>query len=934
MAEIKKNDVFEDAAIKAPLEFAKNVDVSVKSVDDLIASLSKLNGTIQGAQSTVKLSQATKELSDEQKELNKITGQVQTANAKLNDEYVNQKKALADANTALKEKILLGDRDAKSVTAQNSSQQILGAALAKNRREYANLKDEQARNSKEGKELLEIITKQDQSFKKLSDSVGEHGEHVGDYAGQLGFLNKELGESAEKVSKFGESLLEIATSTVGVVLAAVGLSVAAVAKSLESFFETTDEGEIKLTIFKGQLEGVEGALNKVLSRLGKKIVGEGSIADSIKSIVSYIPGLTSVVSLFEALGEKGAKVAEHQIELEEEAVSLTVERAQLENQATKDLLASQDKVNHSDEQRLELLRESNKLRDEALKSEQEQAKKELQILVDRIHLSTNDPTVAQKQKVADLEAKIIDLETQSLQQRRRAFREETTLILEIEKSNRDAALRTKISSIDLRKSELAAIIAQNKAIIASDDSTLEQREAALTQETSAEFELLRRNTQELKLNAENQAKERLIQRDNRLASDKEGLDKALKQDQAFQKELLKIDTDAQAQGEQNAVNYTNTLNAILSKGYQETVVEAKRANDKRLVDLDQQLSDGLVSVSSYETQRKLIEDENKKESLRAEIAFQKTLIKTKEAFGQDTIKAEKTLDDLEVQLTEENAKTTLEIEKEKNKAILEAKNQLTESAIKISENFTQSEINNLQAQSNALKRKYDEDISQAGDNQRLKQKLQDEYDKKQEQFDHKRVQVERRQAIFEKALNAASVIQETAAAEAKALPLLSNPVTASLGAAEIALIGAIGAAKLAVILTTPLPQYERGTESARGGLSIVGEKGTEMFVTPSGELGFTQNQASLMDVEPGTKIFTHDKTMSLLALAGLDNVLSERLDADDIAKKLDEVKHAIYATKQPQTNYIKNGLDLLEVTKERDNFTKIRRSIVMGKWVK
>src|SRR5690606_41219817 len=72
---------------------------------------------------------------------------------------VSFRAQLSDANKEIKLHTLLQGRDAKEIRASNASLPQLEAALAKNREAYRQLANEQERNSKAGRELLEVIKK-------------------------------------------------------------------------------------------------------------------------------------------------------------------------------------------------------------------------------------------------------------------------------------------------------------------------------------------------------------------------------------------------------------------------------------------------------------------------------------------------------------------------------------------------------------------------------------------------------------------------------------------------------------------------------------------------------------------------------------------------------------------------------------------------------
>jgi len=135
--------------------------------------------------------------------------------------------------------------------------------------------------------------------------------------------------------------------------------------------------------------------------------------------------------------------------------------------------------------------------------------------------------------------------------------------------------------------------------------------------------------------------------------------------------------------------------------------------------------------------------------------------------------------------------------------------------------------------------------------------LNAKYQQQQEEIERKKRRIELERARFEKATNIASIITTTALAVMRTLADKSiTPGWVRFALAGTA--GAIGAAQLAKAVATPLPKFAVGTDYSPEGPAIVGEKGTEMYITPSGKMGFTPNKATLTWLERGTKIIPND----------------------------------------------------------------------------
>lgn len=110
-----------------------------------------------------------------------------------------------------------------------------------------------------------------------------------------------------------------------------------------------------------------------------------------------------------------------------------------------------------------------------------------------------------------------------------------------------------------------------------------------------------------------------------------------------------------------------------------------------------------------------------------------------------------------------------------------------------------------------------------------------------------------KKAQFDKAVSIAHIIQNTAQGITAALASLPpNPGLAIL-------VGAIGALQLAKAIATPIPKFAEGTDNAPGGIAMVGEKGSELIVAPSGDVSLTPSNATLMHLQKGSKVITADK---------------------------------------------------------------------------
>ena len=115
--------------------------------------------------------------------------------------------------------------------------------------------------------------------------------------------------------------------------------------------------------------------------------------------------------------------------------------------------------------------------------------------------------------------------------------------------------------------------------------------------------------------------------------------------------------------------------------------------------------------------------------------------------------------------------------------------------------------------------------------------------------------------MFNIATNTAQAIMATFA---KTPPPAGTPLAA--------LIGAIGAAQLAMTAAQPIPQFYKGTQNAPEGLAWTDEKGAELHTDSKGNIkDYGSNKgARLKKLEKGDKIYTASQTKKIMDLYGFN----------------------------------------------------------------
>lgn len=219
--------------------------------------------------------------------------------------------------------------------------------------------------------------------------------------------------------------------------------------------------------------------------------------------------------------------------------------------------------------------------------------------------------------------------------------------------------------------------------------------------------------------------------------------------------------------------------------------------------------------------------------------------------------------------------------------ILDEKNKLAEAEkeqrLKNEEDFKQAAIQQGQELGNYLfeskKKQLDLEFQAAEGNA-----------KKQAEIKKKIAQADKKQALFNIAVN-------TAVAVSKVLGQ-----TGIFGLAAWIPIAALGAVQSAMVAAQKVPEFAKGTSYAPGGVAMVGEKGRELIKRPNGQI-YLANNPALVNLERGSKVLTNRQT-------------EQYLKDGNIVNSLSRVEKAIQRIPQP---IFKNGSKIAE---RRDSYWK------------
>jgi len=248
------------------------------------------------------------------------------------------------------------------------------------------------------------------------------------------------------------------------------------------------------------------------------------------------------------------------------------------------------------------------------------------------------------------------------------------------------------------------------------------------------------------------------------------------------------------------------------------------------------------------------------------------------------------------------------------------------SIVSIFDSISARRIQGIDAEIEADRKRTETEIKNAGDNDIAKKRIEEQGEKRREALEKKKRAEQRKAAIAEKAAAIISAIINTKLAVVKTLG-----ETGFFGIPLSTIVGALGALQIAAIAAQPIPAFKDGGTTDTP-IILAGEEGQELYKTPSGKVGLTPDQATVMKMPIGTKITPHDETMKQLAMSSIGQQINEQHDSRELVEEIkslnkDLVK-AMYDT-APGDLVAQAGL-LYEVKKNNEGSKKWIRKKSMG----
>jgi hypothetical protein len=336
----------------------------------------------------------------------------------------------------------------------------------------------QLKEEKDG--IKQIKTERIQANKVLKDAT----KNQADYSGVLGFVDKKLGGAISGIQGFTKGLMGATKGAqllkIGLIATGLGAFVVLLG-SLTAAFTRSEKGQEMMQKGLAAIGAITDVLLDRLAGLGEAIIE--AVTSPVKAMKEFSAkftvfmldpwgGLKKAVTgakdvLVEIVEETNkeietigkatkARIKAHHIERD-----LLTERAEADREVSELRLKAEDREKYSAAQRVSLLRKAQKIEEEI--TAKEIKAKQLLIDAQAIEIANGDTTIEAKDKLAQLQADLIKLDTKKLRSQRLLQTQITTALNE-EKAAKEAAQKVIDDEIAAEEKRVADAILLEKQV--------------------------------------------------------------------------------------------------------------------------------------------------------------------------------------------------------------------------------------------------------------------------------------------------------------------------------------------------------------------------------------------------------------------------------------------------------------------------------------
>lgn len=442
---------------------------------------------------------------DAEKNLKKQLKDGEISRQQYNEEMAASKIAIADYNDAIRIINKTVQNQIKQEKEQEGSLKALRAELSNLTAEYDAL-SETERKGASGEELKNKINEVTDALKGGEEETQRYYRNVGNYEeaiksavssnipfiGTLIQTQDEMGSvkagavaAGAAVKNFSKTLLTLLANPIVAILTAISVVIMAVAKGIKSSEENTSRWNAVLAPLKMALDAVGKVLQIVASGILSVVEAGGKMMGWITKQLEKLPVLGKYVAEVNKENERYIAMAKEQAAIDRDTRNLQVQNAKNALQIATLKAKADDELNVSAKERMEAIREANRLEEEASKKNYELAKRRYELMVQQNAMAEN--TKETNDAIAQAEVEMYNALTEYQDKRGELLGREVSLANEIksaEKEKSDAAIAAK-------QKELEAVRAAEDAMLALVKDKREQARKEIELTYSRQIEDLR-----------------------------------------------------------------------------------------------------------------------------------------------------------------------------------------------------------------------------------------------------------------------------------------------------------------------------------------------------------------------------------------------------------------------------------------------------------
>lgn len=442
---------------------------------------------------------------DAEKNLKKQLKDGEISRQQYNEEMAASKIAIADYNDAIRIINKTVQNQIKQEKEQEGSLKALRAELSNLTAEYDAL-SEAERKSASGEELKNKINEVTDALKDGEEETQRYYRNVGNYEeaiksavssniqfiGTLIQTQDEMGSvkagavaAGAAVKNFSKTLLALLANPIVAILTAISVVIMAVAKGIKSSEENTSRWNVVLAPLKMALDAVGKVLQIVASGILSVVEAGGKMMGWITKQLEKLPVLGKYVAEVNKENERYIAMAKEQAAIDRDTRNLQVQNAKNALQIATLKAKADDELNVSAKERMEAIREANRLEEEASKKNYELAKRRYELMVQQNAMAEN--TKETNDAIAQAEVEMYNALTEYQDKRGELLGREVSLANEIksaEKEKSDAAIAAK-------QKELEAVRAAEDAMLALVKDGRDKQSKEITLQYNRQIEDLR-----------------------------------------------------------------------------------------------------------------------------------------------------------------------------------------------------------------------------------------------------------------------------------------------------------------------------------------------------------------------------------------------------------------------------------------------------------